>query len=171
MRMKSFAALAGGGTDGDDASGFLRDHLLGGEVGDSVNTFEVDAQHVVPFALGEIFDGSVFDVPDAGVGDEDVELAETLNGIADEALGVGHAGEVGLERFDARAVLASFLLDLTGGVAALVVAEDNVSAGLREELHRCGANAARAAGDECCFACERNHKTPKSRPSTVGRKL
>src|SRR6266446_4095095 len=75
VRMEGFAALPGGGADGDDLAGLLLDHVGDGEVDDGVDAFEVDADHVIPLLFGHLFYGEIFGVPDAGVGNENVQAA------------------------------------------------------------------------------------------------
>jgi hypothetical protein len=58
------------------------------------------------------------------------------------------ASHVRFERFDARAVLARFLLHLFGGLFRFVVIEDDVRAGLREQFDCRSANSPRTPGDE-----------------------
>jgi hypothetical protein len=81
-------------------------------------------------------------VPDAGVGDENVQAAEAGDGMLDELLVVGMLADVGLERFHARAVLAGFLLDLKSGVLGFDIVENHVGAGLREKFDGRRADAA-----------------------------
>jgi hypothetical protein len=64
------------------------------------------------------------------------------------------AANVGFEGFDARAVLAGFLLEFVRGFFGFVVIEDYVRAGLGEEFYGGGANAARTASDKSCLACQ-----------------
>ena len=49
-----------------------------------IDAVEIDFHHFVPLALGDFFDGRVFLVPDAGVGDEDVDSAEAVFGEFDQ---------------------------------------------------------------------------------------
>ena len=78
----------------------------------------------------------------------------------DETLIVGVLAGVGFKRFDARAVLAGFLLDLERGVLGFEVTENHVGPGLCKHFDHRSSDAARTAGDECRFACQRNHDTP-----------
>src|SRR5712692_4765246 len=165
--VERFAPLPGGGADGDDFAGLLLDHLRDGEVDDGVDALEIDADHVVPLLFGHLLDGGIFEVPNAGVGYENIQAAETGDGVLDKFLIVGMLADVGFERFHASAVLASFLLDLKRGVLGFDVVENHVGAGLREEFDGGRADAARTAGDECRLACERNHETPESRNSKI----
>src|SRR5215472_4419535 len=80
--------------------------------------------------------------------------------MADETLVVGVLADVGLKGLDARAVFASLLLNLNRSILGLEVTKNHVGAGLGEHFDRRGTDAARAAGDERRFACERNHDTP-----------
>jgi hypothetical protein len=78
----------------------------------------------------------------------------------DEAFVVGVLARVGFESFHARSVLAGFLLDLQRRVLGFDITKDHVGAGLREYFDGCRSDAARTAGDERRFTCERNHDTP-----------
>ena len=160
MSVECFAALAGRGTDSHDFPAFLRNHVRRDKVNYGINALQIDVNHFVPFALGHFFNGRVLLVPDAGVGDEDVNAAKTLAGEVDQLFGVSHFAEVGFQGFDARTVLAGFLRHLRGCFLAAVVIEDDVRAGLREELDGGGSDAARASGNQCGLACERNHMSP-----------
>src|SRR5437899_10023511 len=86
VRVKGFAALPGSGTDGNDLAGLLLDHVRDGEMNDRVHALEVDANNVVPLLFGHFLDGEIFEVPDAGVGDENVQTAEPRDGVFDELL-------------------------------------------------------------------------------------
>jgi len=92
--------------------------------------------------FGHLFDGGIFEVPDAGVGDENVQPAEPRDGVLDKFLIVSMLADIGFERFHARAVLACFLLDLQRGVLGFDVVENHVGTGLREEFDGCRADAA-----------------------------
>src|SRR5277367_2126703 len=78
-----FAALPGGGTDGHDAAAFLGDHVRSGVVNHGVNALQVDANHFVPFAFGQLVDGRIFFIPDTGVGHQDVDAPQALAGEID----------------------------------------------------------------------------------------
>src|SRR6202041_940749 len=160
MRVKCFAALTGGGTDRDDPAAFLRDHVRDGIMNHGVDALQVDLNHFVPLTLGQFFDRRVLLVPDACVGDENVEAAEAVSREVHEFFGVGHFAQVGLQGFDARTVLAGFLLHLRGCFLAAVVVEHDVRAGLREKFYSGGSDAAGASGNQCSLACERNHFSP-----------
>ena len=82
-----------------------------GEMNERIDALEVDADHVVPLLFGHFFDGQIFEVPDASVGNDDVEAAEARDGVIDEFLVGIVAADIGLEGFDARAVLPGFLLN------------------------------------------------------------
>ena len=97
VRVIRCAALAGDGAEGDDAAAFLRDHVRRGVVDHGVHALQIDANHFVPFALGQLLDGRVLLVPDSGVGHQDVDAAQAFAGEFDQLFGVGHFAEVGLE--------------------------------------------------------------------------
>jgi len=40
-----------------------------------VDALEVDTDHIVPLLFSHLFDGEIFVVPDAGVGNENVQTA------------------------------------------------------------------------------------------------
>src|SRR6202044_544627 len=105
----------------------------------------IDANHLVPLALGQLLDRSVYLVPDARIGDQDVQPPQALLREIDQLFRVRHLAEVGLTGFDARTMLSSFLLDVRGGLTIAMVAEDDVRAGLREHFDRGGADSARSA--------------------------
>src|SRR5260370_1772253 len=134
MAMEGFAALPGGGTDGNNLAGLLLDHMRNREMDDRVDALEVDAHHVVPLLFGHLFDGEIFQVPDARVGDENVQPPESGDGVIDKLLIFGMLADVGFERFHTSAMLAGFLLDLERGVLGFDVAENNVGAGFRDDF-------------------------------------
>ncbi len=109
---------------------------------DRIDALEVDADHVVPLLFTHLFDGSIFEVPDTGVGDENVQPTKPRDRVLDKFLVISMLADVGFERFHARAVLAGFLLDLQRGVLGFNVVENHVRAGLREKFDRCRADAA-----------------------------
>src|SRR2546430_16275066 len=76
MGVEGFAALACSGADGNDLAGLLLDHVGDGEVDDRVDAFEVDTDHVVPLLFEHLFNGKIFEVPDAGVGYENIQPPE-----------------------------------------------------------------------------------------------
>jgi len=99
---------------------------------------------------GLVFDGA--DLDDAGVIDEDVDAAEVLDGMIDEAGGLGGVGEVGGDEEDVvggedglaleeQMPGSGEFLDLAGG-------EDEFGAGSAEALGYGEAQAARASGDD-----------------------
>ena len=142
MSVERFAALPSGGADGNDFAGLLLDHLRDSEVDNGVDALEIDADHVVPLLFGHLFDGSIFEVPDAGIGDENVQPAKPRDGVLDKFLVVSMLPDIGFERFHASAVLGGFLLDLQRGVLGFDVVENHVGAGLREKFDGCRADSA-----------------------------
>ena len=127
---------------------------------DGINAFEVRADHVVPLLLGHFFDGEILEIPNTGVGHENVQAAQPRDRVVDETLVLGVPADIGFKGLHARAVFPSFLLNLDGSILGFEVTKNHVGAGLRKHFDRRGADAARAAGDERRFACERNHDTP-----------
>src|SRR5260370_13123412 len=146
--MEGFAALPGGGADGNNLAGLLLDHVRNGEMDDRIDALEVDADHVVPLFFSHFFDGEIIEVPYAGIGYENIQAAEAGDGVLDEFLIVDVLADVGFERFHASAVLAGFLLDLESGVLGFDVVEYHVGAGLREEFYGRRPHAAETAGGE-----------------------
>jgi hypothetical protein len=61
----------------------------------NVHAGQVDGQHVVPLRLGQLGHGP--EAADAGVGDHDVELAELVERLGDDALHRGTVADVGLD--------------------------------------------------------------------------
>src|SRR5260370_14943693 len=99
MAMEGFAALPGGGTDGNNLAGLLLDHMRNREMDDRVDALEVDAHHVVPLLFGHLVDGEIFQVPDARVGDENVQPTDSGAGVIDNRLIVGMFAYVGFASF------------------------------------------------------------------------
>jgi hypothetical protein len=121
MRVERFAALPRRGTDGNNLAAFLLDHLGHAEVDDRVDAFQVDMDHLVPLFFRHFFDGKIFDVPDTGIGHENVETAKTSDALVNEFLVVGVTADVSFEGFHSRAVSTGFLLDLVRGIFCFVV--------------------------------------------------
>ena len=110
MRVKGFAALARRGTDGNDTTGLLLDHVRDGEVNDGVDAFQIDANHLVPLSFGHFVDGQVLQIPNAGIGNENIQASQAGDGLFDEFFIVGMTADVGLEGFHTGAVAARFFL-------------------------------------------------------------
>ena len=147
MRHGEFAADAG---DVDDGSGMATEHvgqyrLCGMDGGE-----EVGGHGSAVGGDGLVFDGA--DLDDAGVVDEDVDVAEVGDCVFDEAGGLGGVGEVGGDDEDVvgRADGAAAEEGVAGGGELVVVAgsEDELGSGAAVSLGKGEAKAAGAAGDE-----------------------
>src|ERR1700726_3920950 len=149
MRVESFAALTRRGTDSYDAAAFLRDHVRHAVMNHGVNAFQIHADHLIPFALGELFDRRVLLIPDAGIGDKDIQAAKPFARKIYKFFRIGRLAQISLQRFHTGAVLACFLLHLFGSLAIAMIVEDDVRTSLCEEFYSCGPNAARAPSYEC----------------------
>ena len=100
------------------------------------------------------------EVVDAGVVDEDVELAEGVLGLGEEAGDVGGFGDVCLHG-DGLAALGLDVGDdgVGAGLAAGVVDDDRGALG-GEMLGDGGTDALGGACDHCDFACKIAHRIP-----------
>ena len=95
--MKSLAALARCRTDGDDPPAALRDHARGRVVNHGINALQVDAHHVVPLAFAQTLNRFVLIIPDARVGDQNVQPAQPLVREFNQLLRLRHFAKVGLK--------------------------------------------------------------------------
>ena len=147
MRHGEFAADAG---DVDDGTGSATEHVglygLGGVDGGE----EVGGHGSAVGGDGLVFDGADFD--DAGVVDEDVDVAEVGDGVLDEAGGLGGVGEVGGDEEDVVGGVdgAAGEEGVPGGSEFVVVAggEDEFGSGAAVALGEGETKAAGASGDE-----------------------
>lgn len=118
---------------------------------------EDHAQHVDVHDLAIVLDGRVADRAgpfEAGVGEDDVEAAEGLDGVSDHGLDLGLVGDVGLNEGGA----AAGLLNQCDGLFAFLLAatgDDDACALLGEGDGGFAADAAGAAGDENDLVGER----------------
>ncbi len=87
-------------------------------------------------------DGEIFEIPDASVGNENVQPSEPGDSVLNQFLVFGVLADISFECFHASAVLAGFLLDLKRGVFGFGVVKDDVGAGLREKFDGGGPDAA-----------------------------
>ena len=62
-----------------------------------IDALQIDANHVVPIALAQLLDGRVLLVPDARVGNQNVQPAQPLVREFNQPLGFRHFAKVGLE--------------------------------------------------------------------------
>src|SRR5260221_1088443 len=84
---------ADGGADVDDAGAFAQ--VLDGSLRGEQETEDVDVEDLVVVIFCEGFDGQ--ELVDAGVVDQDVEVAEVLDGCVDEALSLSGLGHVAMD--------------------------------------------------------------------------
>jgi hypothetical protein len=99
MRHGELAADAGDVDDGGVASaGFAAEQVGQRGVGGVEGSEEVGGHGAAVGGDGLVFDGADFD--DAGVVDEDVDVAEVVDGVVDEEGGLGCVGEVGGDEKD-----------------------------------------------------------------------
>src|SRR5205085_3611405 len=90
------------GSDVDDAAVFLRQHRRHHRLAADEGTVQIDAQHLAPFVeVG--FPHRLVDAGDAGVVDEDIDLAQRLQRFVTGLLDRGEIGNVDLESRDGRA--------------------------------------------------------------------
>ena len=125
----------------------MRQARLGGEEG----AVEVDRQHLLPLGERKLLER--MDDLDAGVADQDVDVAERLDGGLHGRIDLGLVGDI--HRHADR--LAAGLLDLgCGGVGRLLVeiGDGNRRPFTREFQGDFLADAAGRAGDECNLAFE-----------------
>ena len=99
MRGVRVAFLAGDGGDVDDAAVFLFQHRRHDGLAADEGTIEIDAQHLAPL-LKVRFPHRLVDAGNAGIVDEDVDLAERLQRLIAGLFHRGEIGDVDLERAD-----------------------------------------------------------------------
>ena len=124
---------------------------------------EVDGDDRVPLLLGHVDDHPV--AQDAGVVDEDVEIAERLDRAVDQALRTLPVGDVVAvdDRFAADGFdLVDNLLrrrDVGAGavVGAAEVVDDDAGAFAGEEQRMLSSDSTACAGDDCNSAVKRSH--------------
>src|SRR5438477_10284982 len=88
---------------------------------DRIDALEVDANHVVPLLFGHFLYGQIFRVPNAGIGDENVQAAEPRDGMFDKILVFGVLTHIGLESLLASVVFGVLLLVLQCVILGFVV--------------------------------------------------
>jgi hypothetical protein len=113
---------------------------------------EVHLDVAVPDLVGDLIDG--LRVVDAGVVDEDVDLAEPLLGFDGQGFDGGTVRHVGHHPFDFH---AQAFADLRGGgfeFIGVAAGDEDIRARLGETACHRLAKTFAAAGDESCFARE-----------------
>src|SRR6202035_2878544 len=109
MRGVGVAFLAGDRGDVDDAAVFLLDHRWHDRLAADEGPVEIDAQDLAPF-LEVGFPYRLVDSGDAGIVDENVDLAECSERRVSSLFNGGKIGHVDLERGDAGADFPGGLL-------------------------------------------------------------
>lgn len=147
MRHGELAADAG---DVDDCSGATVEHVRKRGLGGVDGGEEVGGHGSAIGGERLIFDRADFD--DAGVVDEDVDVAEVGDGMLDEGGGLGGVGEVGWDDENVVGGVDGAAAEegVSGGAEFVVVAggEDEFGPGAAVTVGKCEAKAAGASGDE-----------------------
>jgi hypothetical protein len=136
--------LAGDGAHQDDAA--ADGQVLVGLAGDEELATGVDAHDAVVLLLGDILE--VTEGDNAGVGADDVELAEVLDGEVHHLDGLVDVADVGLVGDGVGAVLLDLLDELVGGVLGVGVVDDDLCAATSELGGHRRANATAGASDK-----------------------
>ncbi len=144
VRGVRIALLAGDRGDVHDAPVFLLEHRRHDRLADDEGAVEVDAQNFPPFLEIGLPDRLV-DAGDAGIVDEDVDLAERRQRRIARLFNGGGVGDVDLEDSG----LAADRLHRFLGQRGVKVPDRNLGAGGGEALGDGAAKALRAAGDDC----------------------
>jgi hypothetical protein len=142
--------LAGDGAHEDDAAADRQ--VLVGLPGDEELAAGVDAHDAVVLLLGHVL--HVAEGDDAGVGADNVELAEVLDGLVHHLDGLGDVADVGLDGDGVAAHLLDLLDELVGGFLGVGVVDDDLGAAAGELNGHRRANATAGAGDEGDLAIE-----------------
>ena len=121
------------------------------------DALEVDGDDAVERLLRAVDDGA-FAAANARVVVHDVELAERVDGGADERAHVFGAGDVGSDELAGVADARGYGFALL----ALHIADDDAGAFAHEQLRGGFAHAARPAGDDRDLAFEPSHTRPPS---------
>src|ERR1700722_9338004 len=93
--MKRFATLAAGRADENDVAGsgrssWLRLHLRNCVLHETEDRIEINGESGAPLLIRHVFDGYVFDGPNAVIGDEDIKASESFGGFGNHgSRGVG----------------------------------------------------------------------------------
>lgn len=120
--------LTGDGAHQDDAAADGK--VLVGLTGDEELATGVDLEDAVELLLGDVLE--VTEGDDTGVGADNVELTEVLDGLVEELDGLGDLTNVGLDGNGVGAVLLDLLDDLVGSVGGVGVVDDDLGTALAE---------------------------------------
>lgn len=120
--------LTGDGAHQDDAA--ADGEVLVGLTGDEELATGVDLEDAVELLLGDVLE--VTEGNDTGVGADNVELTEVLDGLVEELDGLGDLTNVGLDGNGVGAVLLDLLDDLVGSVGGVGVVDDDLGTALAE---------------------------------------
>src|SRR2546428_3228716 len=137
--------LACDGGDVHDHAAAPGDHLARDALQAEEDALAVDPHDAVPVLFGEIHD--VGAARDAGVVDEDIDLAEGVDGLADHPVDALEVADVGPEGQALAAERADGVGRRLGG-PLLEVDRYDVRAALRQGQRRRAADAARGTGDD-----------------------
>src|SRR5258706_2033574 len=149
MRRVRVAFLAGDRGDVDDAAVILLDHRRHDRLAADEGPVEVDAQSLAPF-LEVGFPYRLVDSGDAGIVDENVDLAERFERGVFRLLNRGKIRHVDLERRNARAdFLGGFL-----GERLVVIPDRDLCAGGYEAFGDRAPKSLRTAGDDSAAAVQ-----------------
>jgi len=133
-------------------------HLAGSGLDEAEHAIEVDGEGGAPLSIGHRSDGGVLGLPDAVVGDENVDAAEVIDGAADEGPAVFRGRKILGEGY-ALGWAAAFGDELFGSGLSGTVVEGDASSSLAEEADRGRADATGASGDEGDFVFEGERDT------------
>src|SRR5690606_30777261 len=116
-----------------------------------------------PVLVGALDEGAVDD--DAGIADQDVDLAEGPDGFGDQPFGVFTLRDVGLNDDRLAAGVVDFVRDLLRLVDGRDAAHRDMGAVAGKALGDRPADAARAAGDDCRLVLENHVLPPRLTPA------
>ncbi len=140
------AADAEDAGDVDDAAPLAGFHAGDDGAGEGHDGGEVHLDVAVPDFVGDFVDG--LGIVDAGVVDEDVDLAEAFFGFDGEGFDGGAVGHVGDHPFDFDAEACADLGGGGGEFIGVAAGDEDVGAGFSEAAGHGFAEAFAAAGDE-----------------------
>src|SRR3984957_8723686 len=149
MRGVRIAFLAGDGRNVHDAPVVLLDHHGRNRLAADEGAVEVDAQHLAPLLEVGLPDRLV-DPGDAGIVDENLDLAEGFQGFFARFLNGGEVGYVNLDGGDARADFLGRLL----GQWLVVIPDRDLGAGGDKALGERAPETLRSAGNDGAAAVQ-----------------